>query len=68
LSRVPGHMMGSPERVARRIAQGIAAGRRWSFSDLSSRLAAVAAPLLPSGLRVRILGNLFWRLPDEDQK
>jgi len=65
MSRVPGHMMGSPERVARRIAHGIATGRRWSFSDLSSRLAAVAAPLLPSGLRVRILKNLFWRLPDE---
>jgi len=65
MTRVPGHMVGSPERVARRIADGIEAGRRWSFSDPSSRLAAVAAPLLPSWLRVRILRNLFWRLPDE---
>ncbi len=65
MSRVPGHMLGSPDRVARRIADGIASGRRWSYSDLPSRLAAVAAPLLPSGLRVRILRNLFWRLPDE---
>lgn len=65
MSRVSGHMVGSPEGVARRIAHGIATGRRWSFSDMSSRLAAVAAPLLPSGLRVRILRNLFWRLPDE---
>jgi short-subunit dehydrogenase len=66
VSRVPGHMLGSPERVARQIADGISRGRRWRFSDLSARLGAVAAPLLPSALRVRILRNLFWRLPDED--
>lgn len=65
MSRVPGHMQGTAERVARRIAQGIATGRRWSYSDLPSCLAAFAAPLLPSGLRVRILRHLFWRLPDE---
>ncbi len=65
MSRVPGFMIGSPEAVARRIVRCIERGRQWSYSDLSSRLAAVAGPLLPSRLRVRILKNLFWRLPDE---
>jgi len=65
MSRVPGFMIGTPERVARKIVRCLEADRQWSYSDLSSRLAAVAGPLLPSRMRVRILRNLFWRLPDE---
>jgi short-subunit dehydrogenase len=65
MSRVPGFMIESPEKVARRIVRCIERNRQWSYSDLSSRLAALAGPLLPSRLRVRILRNLFWRLPDE---
>jgi short-subunit dehydrogenase len=66
MRRVPAFMVGPPEKVARRIARSIETGRQWAFSDLSTRLSSVVAPLVPSRLRVRILRHLFWRLPDED--
>lgn len=65
MSRVPGFMVGSPEKVARRIVRCLEKDRQWAYSDLSSRVAALIGPMLPSRLRVRILRNLFWRLPDE---
>jgi short-subunit dehydrogenase len=65
MNRVPGFMVGTPEKVARRIARCLDKDRQWAYSDFSARLAALAAPMLPSRVRVRILKNLFWRLPDE---
>jgi len=65
MSRVPRFMIGSPERVARRIVRCVRLDRQWAYSDLYSRLAAFSGPLFPSCLRVRILRNLFWRLPDD---
>lgn len=65
MRRVPAFMIGSPEKVARRIARCLEHDRQWAYSDLSARLAALIAPLLPSRLRIWILHDLFWRMPDE---
>jgi short-subunit dehydrogenase len=65
MRRVPAFMIGSPEKVARRIARCLEHDRQWAYSDLSARLAAFVGPLLPSRLRVCILHDLFWRMPDE---
>lgn len=65
MRRVPRFLVGPPDRVARRIVRAIETGRQWAFSDPATRLAASLGPLVPSRLRVRVLRNLFWRLPDE---
>jgi short-subunit dehydrogenase len=64
MQKVPKILIHSPEDIAIQIVRAIQKDKQWAYSDFLTRFSVGMGAILPSRLKIFILKDLFWRLPD----